>query len=195
MLRKNDHVIFAKLDRGFRDAEDFLSTRRLWDQLGVVIHFLDFKADLATAHGRFVATLIAAVAEWESAVTSERCREVAQRLKEEGRPRGNKAPYGKKIIGRKKTRRFVDDPEQRRIGQQIIRLRDEFLLTWETISDHIEEALARYENRRARPKWGGHPKRVYNPRHVHRVYHQERKFQDEERRRADAERKQELANL
>ncbi|HUT09554.1 MAG TPA: hypothetical protein VMY42_03590 [Thermoguttaceae bacterium] len=155
----------------------------------------DFKADLATAHDRFVATLIAAVAEWESAVTSERCREVAQRLKEEGRPRGNKAPYGKKIIGRKKTRRFVDDPEQRRVGQQIIRLRDEFRLSWETISDHIEEALARYENRRARPKWGGHPKRVYNPRHVHRVYHQERKFQDEERRRADAERKQELANL
>lgn len=150
LLRPGDHVVFVEMDRGFRDPEDFLAMKRIWDCRNITIHFADLKVDLGSADGMFVASLIAVVAGWYARKASERNTASAARMKSQGRPAGGPAPYGFKWSGRKRHRYLIPAPEQRRIGREIVRLRDQRQWTWQQISKYIEANLARGQ------RWGAH---------------------------------------
>ncbi len=81
--------------------------------------------------------IVGAIAQLQSEYVSVRNRETAQRLEAEGRGAGP-PPYGYRYSQGSQKRRFlVIDPEQRRIGQEIVRLRDTLQWSWSEISEHV----------------------------------------------------------
>lgn len=75
--------------------------------------------DSTTPHGRFTLTILAALAEMESALIGERTAAAMHRLKLEGKAVG-RCPFGRRID----SGRFVEVPEQMEIVERIIGLRD-----------------------------------------------------------------------
>lgn len=121
-LEKGDVVIFAKLDRGFRDTRDTLDTVKAWEARGVRAMFLDLNVDTGTAIGMFILTTAAAIATMERERAGERMREFQRKRKAEGRPH-TRPPYGYKNVGAKGKREFAEDPEQRKVGKLILQWR------------------------------------------------------------------------
>lgn len=73
-----DVVVFAKLDRAFRNTVDCLSTVQELRDRGVSVVFLDVNADLSTPQGEFFLTCLAAFARMERLKISERTKEGVQ---------------------------------------------------------------------------------------------------------------------
>jgi DNA invertase Pin-like site-specific DNA recombinase len=73
------HIIALRLDRLFRDAADCLATVETWTRKGFVLHLLDVggnSIDTSSAAGKFMLTILAAVAEMERNLIAERIRNV-----------------------------------------------------------------------------------------------------------------------
>lgn len=118
VLTAGDHVVFAKLDRGFRNTRDCATMLDIWDQRGVIVHLLDIGAATNTPAGRLIISIMAAIAEWESRRIGERIREAHAVLRTRGVSVGY-PPLGYRITRR---RLVADRPLQRSIGL-IVRLR------------------------------------------------------------------------
>ena len=94
--RRADAVIVLKLDRGFRNATDCLSTVEQWDSNGVALHILDLGGnaiDTTSAAGRFMLVVLAGAAEMERNLTRERTRSAMAVKKANGHRTGT-VPYG-----------------------------------------------------------------------------------------------------
>lgn len=107
-LRKGDHVAFTKLDRGFRDTKDMISMTNLWTAQGVTTHFLDINVDMSTSTGQLFATIVAAMAQWESQRKSERNKDVMEELRRRGKILSGSVPVGLKPGPHG---RFVENPD------------------------------------------------------------------------------------
>jgi DNA invertase Pin-like site-specific DNA recombinase len=69
------HVVALKLDRLFRNAEDALRNTSAWERKGLSLHLVDLggqSIDSGTAVGRMMLTMLAAFAEFERNLVSER---------------------------------------------------------------------------------------------------------------------------
>ena len=157
-LRDGDHVIFAYLDRVFRNTEDCLGTIRTWRARGITVHFANLHVDANSAMGEFLITGLAAGARMESALKSERNKEICNTFEAMGRLRNGHAPMGFKLVGRKVKGKWIHatiapDPEQRRIMGEIVRVRDKYKWTFDKISDYVDEWLAAAEGRKRTPRW------------------------------------------
>lgn len=124
-LERGDVALFAKLDRGFRNAADLCMTLDAWVARGVRIILLDLGVDTATPVGGLIAKIIGAVAEFERKMIGLRTKEVAARLKAQGLPHGGPPPYGMKIERRQTSKGvwrkvFVPNKWQRHIGKSIL---------------------------------------------------------------------------
>jgi len=149
MLQAGDHVVFAKLDRGFRNTMDCLRTIKLWQDRGIIIHFIDLHLNTGTSMGKMMLTILSALAEWESARKSERIRE-ALAIKKLNRDKSNNhAKKGFRFVPRTRGKHAKDVPD--------LRVRALCLLSWvlrkhgmtcREIGNHIEALLARREGRR-----------------------------------------------
>lgn len=74
-LPRGHHIIALKLARMFRSAVDGLTTLEYFEKRGVIVHFSDeggVSLSTGTAKGKFVATMLLAVAEYEPGETAER---------------------------------------------------------------------------------------------------------------------------
>jgi len=139
-LRKGDHVIFAYLDRAWRNTEDCLATMRRWTARGVAAHFADMRIDSTTAQGKFTLTVLAAAVEMDSHLKSERVKESFSGMMALGKTRNGHAPIGYKLIGKKGTQRaVVPDPEQRIVMAEIARFKESGRHTLQELADHITE--------------------------------------------------------
>jgi len=90
------NVVALKLDRLFRDAEDALRQTRSWDKSGVALHLVDMggqSINTASAMGRMMLTMMAAFAELERNLISERTSQ-ALRHKRSHRQVFNHEPFG-----------------------------------------------------------------------------------------------------
>ena len=70
-------VVLLKLDRGFRNATDCLTTVDQWEQKEVALHIVDLGGnaiDTTSAAGRFMLVILAGAAEMERNLTRERTR-------------------------------------------------------------------------------------------------------------------------
>lgn len=74
-LQPGDHIIIWSIHRGFRNTEDFITTLNRWKEKGIAVHFLQEQFNLASANGKLLGTIIAALAEWQSHIKSERIRD------------------------------------------------------------------------------------------------------------------------
>ena len=93
---KIGHVVFARLDRGFRNASDCLSTIETWRKRGITVHFCDLggsSLDTESPHGRFLLCVLAAVSEMERNLIAERTKNVLSFKRQNGQIYGP-VPYG-----------------------------------------------------------------------------------------------------
>jgi len=90
------HVVSLRLDRLFRSASDCLATVEDWTKRGFVLHLLDVSGnslDTSSAAGKFMLTILAAVAEMERNLIAERIRNVLGWKRKNGKVFGHE-PYG-----------------------------------------------------------------------------------------------------
>ena len=151
MVRPGDHVIFAYLDRGFRELSDYTKLIDLWDTMNVTVHFADLGVDLSTGPGRLVANIMASIAQGQSDLISERNKEIAARMRRLNRPLNGKKRLGYKLEGPPKYRQWVPDEIELSIMAEIVRLRDDQGMTWQEVSDKIEQDLCTHEGREFNP--------------------------------------------
>lgn len=116
-------VIAVRLDRLWRSAIEALSTIDRWEKKGVKVHFLDMGGNTInsrSASGRFLLTVLAAVAEMERLRIQERTREVIAHKKANGLVYGT-VPYGY----RREGERLVPDPQEQAVIRRVRELRAE----------------------------------------------------------------------
>jgi site-specific DNA recombinase len=93
---KATHIVALRLDRLFRNASDCLQTVENWTKRGYVLHFLDVAGnsiDTNSPAGKFMVTILAAVAEMERNLIAERIRNVLSWKRRNGKVFGH-APFG-----------------------------------------------------------------------------------------------------
>jgi len=93
-LRQGDRVLVTKVDRCSRSVSDLLSVVETIEQRGASIVFVEQGIDTAGPMGKFILTLLGALAEMERSLISERRRESLEAFKTEGRHAVGKAPVG-----------------------------------------------------------------------------------------------------
>ncbi len=88
-----DMVIFAKLDRAFRNTVDCILTVARLQDLGKAVVFLDLGIDTSTPAGRLCMTMFAGLAEFERGRIAERTTEAMAVAQQRGVKIGP-APFG-----------------------------------------------------------------------------------------------------
>ena len=87
-VREGDTLLVTKLDRLARSAIDLLNIVREMQAKGVAFKALDQSLDMTTPAGKLQLQVLAAVAEFETAIRRERQMEGIARAKAEGRTGG-----------------------------------------------------------------------------------------------------------
>lgn len=122
LVEPGDTVIFAKLDRGFRNLKDLLNTHDIWQAKNVRIVLLDLNVDTWTPAGRMNMQIIAAVAEFERSRIGERCREAIAARRAANRAISLYAPYGFiHYTDHHGDRRVKPCPYERSVGLLVVR--------------------------------------------------------------------------
>jgi len=147
-LKKDDMVLIAKLDRGFRSLHDMLNCMANWRELGIGLTVLNLGVNSSKPEGRFMLHILAALAEFERDLIAERTREAAALRRAQGRPVAGPPPYGFKILKRHGQKRLYPDPAQRALGSKIVKWRDVDGFTWEAIYLHMHQVGLRRPNGR-----------------------------------------------
>jgi len=91
------HVVALKLDRLFRSSVDALSVTSEWDKNGIALHLVDMggqSMNTASAMGRMMLTMMAAFAQFERDLVSERTTAALQHKKAHDKVYGP-VPFGK----------------------------------------------------------------------------------------------------
>lgn len=155
IARRGDHIVFAKLDRGFRDAADAKAMLNLWQRCGIAAHFVDTNIDMSSPYGPMMLAFAAEFAELQARQTSIQNLAIAEKQRQQGRPTNGSCPAGFKIVGKKGQRRFVlrdrkDKDNPLIMGELFRRMHDEEGMTFEKLALWAEQYLARVENRKMR---------------------------------------------
>ena len=123
--KEAQHVVALKLDRLFRDAVDALDQTRAWDRAGVALHLVDMGGqtlNTASAMGRFFLSVMAAFAELERNLISERTAQALSHKKAH-KAAYSPTPYGFDRVGNS----LVSNPEEQQVVRQIFALRQKGL--------------------------------------------------------------------
>ena len=94
-------MVALKLDRLFRNSGDALARTETWNRQRVALHLVDMGGtamDTASATGRVLLTLLAAMAEFERSITAERTS-TALCFKRDKREVYGPTPYGFSRVG------------------------------------------------------------------------------------------------
>ena len=86
---KVEAVIIAKLDRLTRSVKDLCNLLELFEKRGVALISVAESLDTASAAGRLVITIMAAVSQWEREAIGERTRDALRHKRSTGERVGN----------------------------------------------------------------------------------------------------------
>jgi DNA invertase Pin-like site-specific DNA recombinase len=146
-LRRGDHVITAKLDRGFRRTDDCCNTVNRWKDSGITLHIRDLNLDTSTPTGDMVIKILSIVAEWERRRIGERTAAATRIARQNGKAANGCAGYGFKYVGAKGHKRRVADPEERATMKRIVKARCDGW-PWEQIYfDFLKQGITTREGR------------------------------------------------
>jgi len=95
--KKFDVVVFYKLDRLVRSVSDLDNLLKIFDANNIAIRSVTEAFDTTTAIGRFLITLVAAMAQWERETISERVSINMLQKAKIGEWPGGIPPYGYKL--------------------------------------------------------------------------------------------------
>lgn len=98
LLKKGDHLLITKLDRGFRNAGDCITTNDILKGMGVTLHIIQQKIDTGTPMGTLMMGILAVVAQWEADMASERICNHFRHARANGDALANVAPLGSVIV-------------------------------------------------------------------------------------------------
>jgi len=170
VLKPRDVVVFARLDRAFRNLADFAITTERWIKQGVNCVFINPMVDMGTAYGQAFAQIAAVFAQLESAIKGERLREAQARGRECGRKMGRNISFGWKRapVGQG----MVPDEEERHEVRLIVDYRDNYRMSFADIADQLERIKAARENRTEWPRapYAGSENRRWDQNRVYKAY-------------------------
>lgn len=110
-LQPGDRVLATKIDRIARSVRDLLDVVQRIEDAGATIVFVDQAIDTAGPMGRFLLTLLGAIAELEAAIVAERRLESLEAFKAEGRHAVGSAPFGFVSVDNPNGRGLVIRPD------------------------------------------------------------------------------------
>ena len=122
-LERGDTLAFNKVDRVFRSVSDASQTVKTWQEKGIRAIIMDLGIDLATPAGRMFFHQLAAFAEFERELISQRTRECLRYLHSHGRP-VNQRPYGWVRDKPGKGATFVPCQSERDLALRVMALRE-----------------------------------------------------------------------
>ena len=120
--RAIDAVVVLRLDRLSRSVRDTLGIVEAFKHHHVELHSLTERLDTGTASGKFVLTLLSALAEMERGLISERTSAALQSKILRGE-RAGQVPFGYRVGVDGKT--LVEDDEQQQVVGRVYELHDE----------------------------------------------------------------------
>ena len=122
-LRPGDHIIFPKIDRGFRSVADGSITINALHQRGVIVHIVDLNVDTQSPLGQFFLNVLMSMAQLERDFARTRTKEVLDSLRQADLPYCRSAPIGWKTVGEKPHKRYVVDHNERAVCDAMAKLR------------------------------------------------------------------------
>jgi len=173
-IKPGDVVCFSKMDRAFRNVMDASKLLHLCNAQGIGLVFLDMALDTATPLGKFVAHLLASVAELERHWIGQRTREA---LAARGsRPTKNQPPPGWKVLDDKTS---LPDDTERQLIEWMVTQHDTYLWSWKTIAQYLtDKGVRRFNGTRYHQSWISYALRAradgYPERGNHRSYYKAR---------------------
>jgi len=126
-LRANDIVIASRLDRCFRSAFDALATIQSFRQRKISLWLLDLGGDVSgNGIAELIMTVLAAVAQFERTLISERIKDSKVNLRRQGKHQGGYRPFGWRLgepNGTGAAPVLVPDPAEQDAIADILELR------------------------------------------------------------------------
>ena len=138
-LRPGDVVIASRMDRCFRSAFDALATIESFKRRKISLWLLDLGGDVSgNGISELIMTVLAAVAQFERSLISERIKDAKRNLRRGNRHQGGKRPFGWQFgeaNGHGRARELIpDEAEQtaiadivamREVGRTLMEIRDQ----------------------------------------------------------------------
>jgi DNA invertase Pin-like site-specific DNA recombinase len=136
-VQPGDIVIAARMDRCFRSALDALQTIQTFKHRQISLWLLDLGDVSGNGVSELIVTVLAAVAQFERTLISERIKDSKRNLRTNGRHQGGSRPFGYQLgeaNGHGRARQLIEDPEEqaaiidiramRAAGQSLMAIRD-----------------------------------------------------------------------
>lgn len=111
-LVPHDRVLVTRIDRAARNVRDLLDLVERIERAECSIVFVDQSIDTSGPMGRFLLTLLGAIAELEAGIVAERRRESLAQFKVEGRHAVGRAPFGLRATPNPGGRGLVLRPDE-----------------------------------------------------------------------------------
>jgi putative DNA-invertase from lambdoid prophage Rac len=128
VLRPGDVIIAAKMDRCFRSAFDALTTIESFKRRKVSLWLLDLGGDVSgNGISELIMTVLAAVAQFERTLISERIKDAKRNLRRGNRHQGGKRPFGwvyGPVTGTGKARDLIPDEREQAALAEILAMRE-----------------------------------------------------------------------
>jgi DNA invertase Pin-like site-specific DNA recombinase len=126
-VQAGDVVIAAKMDRMFRSALDALQTIADFKRRKIGLWLLDLGNDCSgNGISELIMTVLAAVAQFERGLISERIKDAKRNLRRSGRHQGGGRPFGWQFgeaNGHGRARELIPDPDEQMALAEIIAMR------------------------------------------------------------------------
>jgi putative DNA-invertase from lambdoid prophage Rac len=126
-LRPGDVVIAAKMDRCFRSAFDALGTIEGFKRRKISLWLLDLGGDVSgNGISELIMTVLAAVAQFERSLISERIKDAKRNLRRGNKHQGGKCPFGWQFgetNGHGRARELVPDEAEQVAITDIVAMR------------------------------------------------------------------------
>jgi putative DNA-invertase from lambdoid prophage Rac len=126
-LKPGDVVIAAKMDRCFRSAFDALATIESFKRRKISLWLLDLGGDVSgNGISELIMTVLAAVAQFERSLISERIKDAKRNLRRGNKHQGGKRPFGWQFghaNGHGRARELIPDEAEQAAIADIVSLR------------------------------------------------------------------------
>jgi putative DNA-invertase from lambdoid prophage Rac len=126
-LRPGDIVIAAKMDRCFRSAFDALATIEGFKRRKISLWLLDLGGDVSGNRiSELIMTVLAAVAQFERSLISERIKDAKRNLRRSNKHQGGKRPFGWQFgqaNGHGRARELISDEAEQAAIADIVAMR------------------------------------------------------------------------
>lgn len=137
LLKPGDHLAVDKLDRIFRDLEDFSIRRRWFREHGITLHIINFfgsSLNVDSVLGDLVLPIFAVMAEAESIRTGERTKQAFRERRARGIYIGARPPFFCEYERREKgNNRIRLKPAIETLCERIVVLHDEHKISFASI--------------------------------------------------------------